>query len=172
MFYALKTAVGLFLLAHFLMATADARPIVQNQALEMEPANGILTGTVVDQEELGVPNATIILHLPDSEEIEAGTVTEMDGSFLLEYEAGTYTLQISFVSYETVTRTVTLSADQTLDLGTIVLQPTEATLGELLVAGERSCMTMNFDSRTFNVGQDLTSELGRSEERRVGKAVR
>ncbi|HLR89502.1 MAG TPA: outer membrane beta-barrel family protein [Balneolaceae bacterium] len=160
MFYALKTAAGLFLFAHFLMATADARPILQNQALEMEPANGILTGTVVDQEELGVPNATIILHLPDSEEIEAGTVTEMDGSFLLEYEAGTYTLQISFVSYETVTRTVTLSADQTLDLGTIVLQPTEATLGELLVEGERSYMTMNFDSRTFNVGQDLTSAGG------------
>src|SRR5690625_5864333 len=127
MFYALKTAVGLFLLAHFLMATADARPIVQNQALEMEPANGILTGTVVDQEELGVPNATIILHLPDSEEIEAGTVTEMDGRFLLGYEAGTYTLQISFVSYETVTPNTTLSPGHTLAPSTIDLQPTQAT---------------------------------------------
>src|SRR5690625_5419064 len=117
MFYALKTAAGLFLFAHFLMATADARPILQNQALEMEPANGILTGTVVDQEELGVPNATIILHLPDSEEIEAGTVTERAGRFLLEYEAGTYTPQISFSSYKTVTRPVTLSAHQSPNPG-------------------------------------------------------
>src|SRR5690625_7584540 len=99
MFYALKTAAGLFLFAHFLMATADARPILQNQALEMEPANGILTGTVVDQEELGVPNATIILHLPDSEEIEAGTAHGKDGSFFLEYEKGTYTPQIFFFAY-------------------------------------------------------------------------
>src|SRR5690625_7020743 len=115
MLYALKSAVGLFLLAHFLMATADARPIVQNQALEMEPANGILTGTVVDQEELGVPNATIILHLPDSEEIEAGTVTEMDGRFLLEDVEGPYTHQNSFVSYQNATRTETLLTGQTLD---------------------------------------------------------
>src|SRR5690625_5427913 len=117
MFYALKTAAGLFLFAHFLMATADARPILQNQALEMEPANGILTGTVVDQEELGVPNATIILHLPDSEEIEAGTVTGMDGRLLLEYEAGTYTIQLSFVSYETRTRTGTLYTGDNMELG-------------------------------------------------------
>src|SRR5690625_2315466 len=112
MFYALKTAAGLFLFAHFLMATADARPILQNQALEMEPANGILTGTVVDQEELGVPNATIILHLPDSEEIEAGTVTEMDGSFLHEYEAGALTHQTSFVSYQNLPLPVHLSHPQ------------------------------------------------------------
>src|SRR5690625_5751396 len=137
MFYALKTAVGLFLLAHFLMATADARPIVQNQALEMEPANGILTGTVVDQEELGVPNATIILHLPDSEEIEAGAVTEMGGSLLLGYEAGTYTLQISFVSYVTATRPGTLSADPTLDLGPIGVPTPETTPWETPVGGER-----------------------------------
>src|SRR5690625_8047389 len=96
MFYALKTAVGLFLLAHFLMATADARPIVQNQALEMEPANGILTGTVVDQEELGVPNATIILHLPDSEEIEAGTVTGTEGRIVIQKKTGTAPLQLLF----------------------------------------------------------------------------
>src|SRR5690625_6226965 len=95
----------------------------------------------------------------------------MDGSFLLEYEAGTYTLQISFVSYETVTRTVTLSADQTLDLGTIVLQPTEATLGELLVEGERSYMTMNFDSRTFNVGQDRKSTRLNSSHVAISYAV-
>src|SRR5690625_7657425 len=100
MFYALKTAAGLFLFAHFLMATADARPILQNQALEMEPANGILTGTVVDQEELGVPNATIILHLPDSEEIEAGTVTGMGGRFLLQVEGGPHTLQVPLFYYD------------------------------------------------------------------------
>src|SRR5690625_8032280 len=103
MFYALKTAVGLFLLAHFLMATADARPLVQNQALEMEPANGILTGTVVDQEELGVPNATIILHLPDSEEIEAGPASATDGIFYCEDETGTYRHHNSFVPSQNVT---------------------------------------------------------------------
>lgn len=120
----------------------------------------VLTGTVVDQDDLGVPNATVTLHFPESEEIEVGAVTDIEGTFTLEAAPGTYTVQISYVSYETITQTVTLEAGDTLDIGTIVMQPAEASLGELLVEGERSYMTMNFDSRTFNVGQDLTSAGG------------
>lgn len=120
----------------------------------------VVTGTVLDADESGIPNATVALLDPDSEEIETGTVTNMEGVFTLEAEPGSYVIQISYVSYESYTADITVTEDEPVDIGTIVLNPASETLGELLVEGERSYMTMNFDSRTFNVGQDITSAGG------------
>lgn len=124
------------------------------------PQQAVMTGTVLDPDDLGIPNASVVLLDPDTEQIEAGTVTDIEGFFTLDTDPGSYTLQISYVSYETHEQSVTLSTGDSLAIGTVVLHPSEASLGELLVEGERSYMTMNFDSRTFNVGQDLTSAGG------------
>lgn len=120
----------------------------------------ILTGAVIDADESGIPNATVVLLNPETEEIEHGISSDPDGFFELNASEGTFILRISYVSYETHEQEITLAQGEELDIGIINLAPSESTMDEVLVEGERSYMTMNFDSRTFNVGADITSAGG------------
>lgn len=119
---------------------------------------GSVTGTVIDSSGDPVPNATIAFYSNENpDEIAEGTSSDVDGSFTLRAEPGEYILQVSYVSYQTQRIEVELSEGDEIDLGTITMQVEQAELDELIVEGERSYMTMNFDSRTFSVGQDITS---------------
>jgi len=126
-------------------------------AVEVSAQEAIITGTVLNNEGEPVPNATVAILNPENGELTDGTSSGVDGSFKLTTEPGDYTLRVSYISYQTVTKTVSLTADETFDAGTFILNPVEATLDELVVEGERSYMEMNFDSRRFNVGKDITS---------------
>lgn len=116
-----------------------------------------ITGSVEDTDGTKIPNATIAIYNQAETEILTGTSSREDGSFSLEVDPGTYVLNISYVSYRTYRTDIDLAAGETADLETIVLQNEEAIMDELIVEGERSYMQMNFDSRSFNVGNDITS---------------
>ena len=47
---------------------------------------------------------------------EIGTVTEYDGSYVLELENGTHEISFSYVGYTTITRTVEVTGDMQLDI--------------------------------------------------------
>jgi len=126
-------------------------------AADVSAQEAIITGIVTDNDGEPVPNATVAILNPETGELTDGTSSGMDGTFKLTTEPGEYTLRVSYVSYQAVTQTVRLIADETYDAGTITLVPESATLDELVVEGERSYMEMNFDSRRFNVGKDITS---------------
>jgi outer membrane receptor protein involved in Fe transport len=116
-----------------------------------------IIGSVEDTDGTAIPNATIAIYNQAQSEILTGTSSNQDGSFSLMVDPGSYILQISFISYRTNRTSVELKAGDTLDLDTIVLQNEDAVLDEVIVEGERSYMQMNFDSRSFNVGKDITS---------------
>lgn len=120
-------------------------------------ATAEITGTVEDVSGSAIPNATIAILNQENTEILTGTSSGEDGSFSLEAEPGSYLLRVSYVSYRNHQESIKLEAGETLALGTIELQNEEATLDEVVVEGERSYMQMNFDSRSFSVGQDITS---------------
>jgi outer membrane receptor protein involved in Fe transport len=121
--------------------------------------NAEITGKVVDNESEPLTNATVAVYdINDNEEqLISGTVTDVDGNFSLQVEPNEYTLRITFLSFEDLEQVVQLEEGQTLDLGTVQMQPTQSELGEVEVQGQRSYMEMNFDSRTFNVEEDVTS---------------
>lgn len=116
-----------------------------------------ITGSVEDTDGTAIPNATIAIYNQAETEILTGTSSEEDGNFSLRVDPGTYVLHISYVSYRTHRTNLDLAAGETVDLETIVLQNEEAMMDEVIVEGERSYMQMNFDSRSFNVGNDITS---------------
>lgn len=116
-----------------------------------------VTGTVTDLEGEPVPNASVVFYDNSETDIIAGTSTGDDGSFSLSAEEGSYILEISFISLADYKTEIDLTAGEPLDLGTISLQHQQTLLDEVVVEGERSYMEMNFDSRIFNVGQDITS---------------
>ena len=70
-----------------------------------------IRGVVTDEHMQALPGANLVL-----EELKTGTVTHRDGSFtLLRIPEGSYTLQVTFVGFETLRESLTVSGD--LDLG-------------------------------------------------------
>lgn len=104
-----------------------------------------------------IPNASVALKSPENDSIIKGTVTDDAGAFTLSADPGSYVLLVSYISYRDHTNEISVITGDKLDLGDIELIPEDAQLDEVIVEGERSYMEMNFDSRSFNVGKDITS---------------
>jgi outer membrane receptor protein involved in Fe transport len=133
--------------------------ILSNPATGQTVEYGAISGTVVNPVGEGIPNATVAIlpSDPDSEEILEGTATNLDGQFEIEIEPGTYRLRITFVALNPYFTEVEIESGESIDLGRIEMQDRQEELDEVVVRGERSYVEMNFDSRRFNVGEDVTS---------------
>ena len=119
--------------------------------------NGSISGKVLDQEDQPLSSASVAIYDSTETNIITGASTDEKGSFSIDVSPGQYVLKITFLSFRPHTRDIQVSAGEQVDLGTIAMTPTSENLGELFVRAEQSEMQMNFDKRTFQVGQDITS---------------
>lgn len=123
---------------------------------QSNPPRSAVTGTVTDPDGDPIPDATISVIEPEGSELITGGATNTDGKFSVNINPGTYIIRVSYISYTTHQQTVDIEGED-VSLGEISLEKTAAQLEDVVVEGERSYMEMNFDSRTFNVGADITS---------------
>ena len=115
-----------------------------------------ITGKITDAEGIPLPGATAWLL-----ETRQGTVADEQGAFTLWLDkSGVYTLRVSFVGYETITRVVDVAgAEPQL----VALEPSANLLHELTVtavrAGEKSPFTYTNvggeELKLRNLGQDV-----------------
>jgi len=84
---------------------------------------------------------------------EVGTVTEYDGSYVLELENGTHEISFSYVGYNTITRTVEVAGDMQLDisLGTVDRKKNTCSIFEYSFHSNsrRNCWTRSSDGFEF-----------------------
>jgi outer membrane receptor protein involved in Fe transport len=86
-----------------------------------------------------VPYATVgLMQLPDSSMI-TGVITLTDGGYVLEkVKPGNYFVRVSYVGYTTTGRSIVVEpGDTDVAVDTIFLSETTATIGEIMVVGER-----------------------------------
>ena len=117
-----RILVGLFLAAS---VTAQAQNISGKVCLESDRSP--------------VPYATVgLMQLPDSAML-TGVITLSDGGYVLEnVKPGNYFVRVSYVGYGTAGRSVSVGAGDTdVAVDTIFLSETTATIGEIMVVGER-----------------------------------
>ncbi|MEN8157692.1 MAG: TonB-dependent receptor [Bacteroidota bacterium] len=116
-----------------------------------------ISGVVVDNENQPLPGASLVI-----DEIGRGGVASTNGAFSLEnVPEGTFTLKITFVGYETKTRSFTIPPD--LDLGRISLKQASLMMEEVMVtatrAGEKDPVAFTTIDReeisSRNFGQDV-----------------
>ena len=120
-------------------------------------SDGSISGTVLDQEDEPLSSASVAIYDSTQSNIVTGASTNAEGSFSIDISPGQYVLKVTFLSFRPHTQEIQISGGETVDLGTINMTPTSESLGELFVRAEQSEMQMNFDKRTFQVGQDITS---------------
>nr|WP_288884032.1 TonB-dependent receptor [uncultured Pedobacter sp.] len=115
-----------------------------------------ISGTVSEKSNTTLPGATIKL-----KNKSAGTTADKQGKYqLTNLKAGNYTLLVSYLGYQTIEKSITINADQTLDF---VLVQSAFLADEVIVnatrANEKSATTYKNISKTDieqnNFGQDL-----------------
>ncbi|MEZ5198720.1 MAG: TonB-dependent receptor [Bacteroidales bacterium] len=95
--------------------------------------NGFIRGTIFDAE-LGeyLPGVTILV-----EGTTTGTITDLDGKFSLSVPSGTYSLRISFISYETLNISdIKVAEGETRVLDDIGLKEASFELAEVTVSAQ------------------------------------
>ena len=107
--------------------------LVQGMAM----ASNRISGVVVDDTDTSsLIGATIVLSDETGKQV-MGVTTDADGHFVLkDVPMGNYTLQCSYVGYDTFTL-VLKQLERNTDLGLIRLKPLSEMLGEVVVEGEK-----------------------------------
>jgi len=102
-------------------------------------AQNIRGKVCLDKDKTPLPFATVgLVQLPDSTMI-TGVITLTDGGYLLEkVNPGNYYIRVSFVGYQTSGKEVAVEAgNPEVLVDTIYLSETTASIGEVMVVGER-----------------------------------
>ena len=88
-----------------------------------------------------------------------GAISDENGQFAVEgVPAGEYELDITFVGYQTIKRSVAIkSLNEQVALGKLVLREDAKMLGEVEVVGQASQMRFDIDKKVFNVDQNLAA---------------
>ncbi|MBK5193472.1 MAG: TonB-dependent receptor [Flavobacteriaceae bacterium] len=116
-----------------------------------------ISGKVID-DDLGVPleYSTISITSVDDPKYLNGGVTDINGNFAIEVPSGTYNIKVEFISFESKTFSKR-KVDSNLDLGTIQLGFSSASLDEVVVIAETTQVEVRLDKKIYNIGKDLTT---------------
>ncbi|MEM6265320.1 MAG: outer membrane beta-barrel protein, partial [Bacteroidota bacterium] len=117
-----------------------------------------IRGTVMTEGgQTAVEFATVMAVNPLTQEPISGTVTDLEGKFLIKTSTRDIAISIQFIGYESQTINDLSFKDGVADLGTIYLTEEETNLEEVVISTERSTTEFKLDKRVFYVGQDLST---------------
>jgi len=106
---------------------------------------GTVKGTITDKAD-NMPLIAVHVLIKGT---TTGTVTNYNGEYVLPLKAGTYTLQISYMGYETIEETVTIEDNQTIELN--------KELAAVSFMGEEVIVTMQARGQLAAMNQQIRS---------------
>lgn len=112
-----------------------------------------ITGKVTDPSNQPIDGVTVVLQTIDSVFVEA-TITNTDGTFLLNHQPTRYRLLFQHLLYETLEK-----EGSGRDAGTFVLQPKDYALQEVVVEGERPLVTVEGNRLSYDMPQLISQRL-------------
>jgi outer membrane receptor protein involved in Fe transport len=147
----------LLTLSFFLAIAANAQKTVETE-------NAKITGVIVDSaSRQPIADATISLITTATKKTVNGTTSKNKGSFTISNVApGTYDLLAEFVGYKarTITKVTVTKKNEVVDLKTVALKPSAATLQTVVVTTQAKLVENKIDKMVFNADKDITSQTG------------
>ena len=127
-------------------------------------AQSTVIGKVVDENDAPLIGATVIV--PGT---STGTGTDAAGNFSLKVDAGTQSVEISFIGYVTETREI--KGGGRIDLGTIVLKTDAVTLQDVIVSQSVAVQRKTPVAVSTVTADEITYKLGGQEFPEILKAT-
>ncbi len=130
--------------------TSAKLPITEN--------SGSISGKIVDKNN-NEPLPYVNIVVKENNKLVTGGITSDKGTFLIKnLELKNYTVEIQFMGYKTITKTVSLSAnDKSVNLNTIAIEEEVTQIEGVEVIKEKSTIEQKIDRKVINVGKDLIS---------------
>lgn len=133
-------------------------PLILSLSLNAQSFQTEIIGEVVEPDTNNpVEYATVQVRNTVTSKVITGVTTGPDGKFRLTVEIRDFTVEVSFIGYETLILDKILATEAITDLGMVSLKPIDVSLDEVEITGERSSTEFSLDKRIFHVGQDLSS---------------
>ncbi|MYI84566.1 MAG: TonB-dependent receptor, partial [Rhodothermaceae bacterium] len=109
-----------------------------------------VSGSVIDDEELPLPQATVVLLTRTDSVLTKFTTSASDGRFILRRVlAGEYILQITYVGFSTLRQDIAL-LDEDLDVGKLNMATLVEELGEVIVSADHIPFVVKRDTLEYN----------------------
>ncbi|MBM3167712.1 MAG: TonB-dependent receptor [Bacteroidetes bacterium] len=143
----------LFFISHFTFAQQTSNSPAPVRIIGI--AKDLKTGEAIGY-------ATAALYKTGTELSVAGAVADGNGVFYITgFELGTYELQVSFLGFETVKRTVNVnSLEVDINLGEIAMSDEGLALEEVTVQGQRELIEERVDRTIYKAENDRTTAGG------------
>ncbi|SDW75214.1 TonB-dependent receptor domain-containing protein [Flavobacterium degerlachei] len=137
------------------LLSMQAQTSVKSVPLE---SPGSVTGKVVDKT-TNEPLPYVNVIVKEANKFITGGITSDKGIFYIKnLDLKNYTVEIQFMGYKTVTRSITLSADnKNADLKTLAIEEDAIQLKGVDIISEKSTIEQKIDRKIINVGKDLIS---------------
>ncbi|MBG6110644.1 outer membrane receptor protein involved in Fe transport [Flavobacterium sp. CG_9.10] len=120
--------------------------------------SGSISGKVIDKKS-NEPIAYVNIVVKEENKVLTGVITSDKGMFLIKnLPLKNYTLEIQFIGYKTVTKSISLSPEvKNVNLNTISLEEDAIELKGVEIVNEKSTIEQKIDRKIINVGKDLIS---------------
>ncbi|HLA55603.1 MAG TPA: outer membrane beta-barrel family protein [Flavobacterium sp.] len=119
-----------------------------------------VTGIVVEKvSKQPLEYATVTFFLPDNPKPIAGGITDNKGAFDIDVTAGTYNINVEFISFQ-LNEIKAKAITENTNLGTIELAEDATQLKEVVVRAENTTVEIKLDKKVYNVGNDLLVKGG------------
>ncbi|HAP69770.1 MAG TPA: TonB-dependent receptor [Flavobacteriales bacterium] len=123
------------------------------QRVEDSTSKLTISGVILDENAQPIPYSAVAARSATDSTNILGVASSLDGKFEIQVRAGTYTVMVSFLSYNEFKKNATI-VDTDVDLGALQLSPKTELINEVVVTGEKSYMKMKLDRRVYNVAKD------------------
>ncbi len=119
----------------------------------------VVKGRIVDAAGSALDFVNVMLTSKSDKSAVYGAISDETGVFEVQgVPAGEYELDITFVGYQTIKKSVSVkSLSDQVALGKLVLREDAKMLGEVEVVGQASQMRFDIDKKVFNVDQNLAA---------------
>ena len=146
----------LFICCFFTIATLFSQKLNTSNSI-------IISGKVIDSKsKQPLEYATIIIKNTVTKDISGG-VTNLDGSFSIEIPKATYTIDVAFISFQSIKfPKENIISDK--DLGVIKLSEATNGLDEIVIVAEKTTVDIRLDKKIFNIGKDLSIRGGNASD--------
>ncbi len=119
-----------------------------------------ITGTIIEKStKQPLEYATVEFVNSKRPQIIFGGVTDSNGNFNVEINAGTYDVKLEFISFKPVL-IKQKSLPESVSLGTIALEDDAVQLEGVTIRAEKSTVEIKLDKKVYNVGQDMLVKGG------------
>lgn len=134
-------------------------------------AQGVLKGRVIDEQNLSMPGANVVL-----KNTTLGTITNQSGDYsIVDLPEGSYEVQVSYLGYGSIVHETTIETGETTTLNFRLDQTTIESL-EFVVMGDRlkgQAKALNQQKNNANITNVVSSDqIGRFPDANIGDALK